>query len=500
MKLAAQLATWLAVNMLLLVLLFVLMFGSRAIGWNMLLSQPVRDHLGATAQRVAQALAAESPARWPEMLAEQGTRQGMVITCCGMDRDIGPGGPPPDFDLRGDGHPPAFPQGLGPPPDERFQNDPPSAGAAGSPSAIWNDPPPMREQGPNDHLHGDHPPGDDGIRLLPLRRWGGYQVLVPAHIETTDGRRPVMIRFELHSAWALLRLLGVAQGLLFPLLAIVVSVLWWLPMIWRLTRGLRRVTLATQRIAEGRFDERVRMRGRDELAQLAGSVNRMAERLHGHIDAQKRFLSDAAHELTSPLARLQIAQGLLEPQLPPGARELWVDIQDDTRSMASLLHELLLFSRASLIDPAQALSSVSLRPLLEAALVQEARECPVAFESLGDWQVIAEPALLRRAVANLLRNAVRYAGAAGGIALIVSDREGKVAIAVTDRGPGVPPESLARLGEPFYRPEAARSRDTGGFGLGLAIVRRCVDACGGSLVLRNRAGGGFEAEISLRRA
>jgi two-component system sensor histidine kinase CpxA len=98
-----------------------------------------------------------------------------------------------------------------------------------------------------------------------------------------------------------------------------------------------------------------------------------------------------------------------------------------------------------------------------------------------------------------VRNAQRYGGASGQPTEIVAiaAASGKVRLCVRDRGPGVPESALARLGEPFYRPEVARSRDTGGFGLGLAIVRRCVADCDGEVVFSNRAGGGFQAEITL---
>ena len=107
--------------------------------------------------------------------------------------------------------------------------------------------------------------------------------------------------------------------------------------------------------------------------------------------------------------------------------------------------------------------------------------------------------MLERALANLVRNALRYAG--GSAIELAAKREGeRITIQVRDRGTGVPVAMLARLGEPFFRVEASRSRERGGFGLGLAIVRRCVDACEGQVAFRNRDAGGFEAEIHLRAA
>ena len=106
--------------------------------------------------------------------------------------------------------------------------------------------------------------------------------------------------------------------------------------------------------------------------------------------------------------------------------------------------------------------------------------------------------MLERALSNLVRNSRRYAAeGTEPIELVADGGTAEVRLLVRDRGPGVPEAALARLGEPFFRPELARSRATGGFGLGLAIVRRCVAACNGEVRFRNRVGGGFEAEITL---
>jgi len=111
--------------------------------------------------------------------------------------------------------------------------------------------------------------------------------------------------------------------------------------------------------------------------------------------------------------------------------------------------------------------------------------------------VQAEPELLARALGNLLRNAVRYAGAAGPIRLAATVSHGKVLISVEDSGPGVPEDALERIFDPFYRVEASRSRESGGVGLGLAIVRTCVEACGGSVRALNRKPNGLRVEIAL---
>jgi two-component system sensor histidine kinase CpxA len=111
--------------------------------------------------------------------------------------------------------------------------------------------------------------------------------------------------------------------------------------------------------------------------------------------------------------------------------------------------------------------------------------------------VHADADLLARAIGNLVRNAIRHAGRAASITLRAETVGRAVFIIVEDEGPGVPPEALARLGEPLFRPEAARSRETGGAGLGLAIVKSCAEACGGDVHFENREPRGFRAILRL---
>ena len=110
---------------------------------------------------------------------------------------------------------------------------------------------------------------------------------------------------------------------------------------------------------------------------------------------------------------------------------------------------------------------------------------------------VASADLLTRAVANLLRNAVKYAGDAGPIRVTAQEKDGQVLLTVKDSGPGVAEEYLDRLFDPFFRPEPSRDRDSGGVGLGMAIVKTCVSACQGTVSARNREPKGFAVTISL---
>jgi len=278
------------------------------------------------------------------------------------------------------------------------------------------------------------------------------------------------------------------------------SVVFWLPLIGGITRALGRLTQATEAIAEGRFDTRVPDTRGDELGHLGQSVNRMAVRLDALVNGQKRFLGDVAHELGSPLGRLQVATEILETRAGPALRENVNDVREEVQHMATLVNELLAFTKAGLRPRDAALTELELEPLLTEVLQREDPAGRVKSELASGLRVRADPALLGRAIGNLVRNALRYAGDAATIS-VSSRRQGqRVVISVRDDGPGVPPESLARLGEPFYRPEAARTRESGGVGLGLAIVRSSVLACGGEVHFSNGVPHGFCAEVQLAAA
>ena len=278
---------------------------------------------------------------------------------------------------------------------------------------------------------------------------------------------------------------------------VLLSILLWLPFVRGLTRTIGQMTTAAEQIASGRFDARVDVRRSDELGRLARSIDQLSARLAGFVGGQRRFLGDISHELNSPLARLDVALGILEERLAEQDRPMVADAQEEVRLMSELVAELLAFAKAGIKGQEVRLSDVALRPLVDAVVAREAAGHDVGVDVDGELSAAAQPQLLARALANLLRNAARYAGDGGPITISARRRDDRVAIAVTDRGPGVPEDALSRLFDPFFRIEADRDRATGGAGLGLAIVKTCVDACGGTVTARNLAPVGFEVEITL---
>lgn len=283
--------------------------------------------------------------------------------------------------------------------------------------------------------------------------------------------------------------------------ALLFSVLFWLPMVKGVTRALSQMTRVTEQIAQGNFEVKAEQQRRDELGRLGQAINTMAARLSGFVTGQKRFLGDVAHELCSPLARMQVGLGILEQHADEKQKSYLQDVRDEVQQMSALVNELLSFSKAGLAAKNLRLEPVNVRGVAQAAVDREAGDgAEVRLEITEDLYARAEPDLLMRALANLLRNAVRYAAGAGPIQVRGARRNSQVEILVQDNGPGVPPEALDRIFDPFFRAESSRSRDTGGVGLGLTIVKTCIEACRGAVAARNRSPQGLEVQITLEAA
>lgn len=533
-SLYSKLVLWLLLNLLLMGGLFFAIAGRAGLGWNVLLSQPVRERLLNVGERIGKDLSLTPDAGWDQVLSSYSVEYGVSFTVerAGMlgffASRFGGGRGVDGFALQTSDGPPDGPTFLRVAPAPLFD----TRQAPGQPGQAMPSGPPSPDQpghgppgAPPDQqprnqvfrfnngegpvlLSTGRPPeppfADRRLRgnLIGLRHphsFDDYELRIPSTVERGgEPVRPLMLLVRANNLASLLQFLGVTEWLLFALLVIVLSGLLWSPFIWGITRTVVRVTRATGDIADGRFDTRVQTSRRDELGRLAESVNRLAGRLQNYVTGQKQFLADVAHEVTSPLARLQMGLGILESRLGENEQRTLRDVQEEAQQMSRLLDELLLFSRAGL-QPGSTVPEVqALRPLLREVLRREDPGHAVQLDADEDLHVLAHGALLERAVANLMRNALRYGGRD---VTLRAGREGDaVHIRVGDRGPGVPAAALPRLGEPFFRPQEARDRDSGGTGLGLAIVRRCVESCGGKLSFRNRDGGGFEAEIRVPAA
>ncbi|PTX95692.1 HAMP domain-containing sensor histidine kinase [Opitutus sp. ER46] len=345
-------------------------------------------------------------------------------------------------------------------------------------------------------------PGGPGDRFL-IRAGGnqGWWIGLEVRLGGADFRTgPTTLLIHASSFWRVLLLLDLSSWILVACSVLAGSVLIWLPLVRSITRHIQALTTATEHIAEGRFSTRVPADRRDELGRLGESVNTMAARLDTLVNGQKRFLADVAHELGSPIGRLQVATEILAARADPDLQVQVGDVREEVQHMATLVNELLAFTRAGMQPRGPSLTPVAVESLFAAVVAREDATGRVQRRFSPSLQVLADEPLLLRAVCNLVRNALRYSDALSPVVLSALRERDAVVIAVEDEGPGVPAAALERLGEPFYRPEFARTRETGGVGLGLAIVRTSVTACGGQVRFTNRSPRGFRAELRLPAA
>jgi len=287
--------------------------------------------------------------------------------------------------------------------------------------------------------------------------------------------------------------------LLLVFAALVLSALVWLPIVGGITRAVRRVNSAARSIAEGRFDVRVPAERRDELGELGGSVNTMAAQLGELVEHQRRLTADVAHELCSPIARMQRALGVIEQRSVPEQAGHLEKLDRELQHMAKLVEEVMSFTKVSALPTLAEPEEFALADLVAGIIAREAADARVEVHVRADFRICTVREALDRALSNVLRNAVRYAAHAGPIEVHAEAARDATVITVRDHGPGVLAAALDKIFEPFFRPEAARQRTTGGAGLGLAIVKRCVEACGGNVVAMNCETGGLQVKITLPR-
>jgi len=269
-------------------------------------------------------------------------------------------------------------------------------------------------------------------------------------------------------------------------------------------RPLDRMTRTARRISAEDLSERVeRPRTSDELDRLAETMNDMLARLEQAFAQSRRFAADAAHELRTPLAALRgtVEVGLRGSRSPDEYRHVLASSLEEVERLIRLTEDLLLFSR-SLAGPEPGRVLVDLEPLLlevfdVGARLGQSAGVGVRIDTATAAVVRGDPAALRRALLNLLENAVKYTPRGGKVELALTTGDGIAALTVSDTGIGVDAADAERIFEPFVRLDAARSRDTGGAGLGLAIARSIVTAQGGTLSVESRPGAGSRFTIQL---
>jgi signal transduction histidine kinase len=262
------------------------------------------------------------------------------------------------------------------------------------------------------------------------------------------------------------------------------------PIVRRITRRLERLQAQVEALGAGDLTVRVEVEGHDEVAQLARSFNRAADRIARLVNAQRTMLAGASHELRSPLARMRMAIELLPNDDRP---ELQGRLIQDIAELDALIDELLLASRLDTLEHLEHTEDIDLLALLAeegARIAAEVSGTPLCIQ--GD------PRMLRRLMRNLFENAQRYAAGSPVEASVVPLHPTGARLCIADRGPGVPEQERERIFAPFYRPTGMRERGDGGVGLGLALVRQIARHHGGDVRCVPRHGGGTCFEVTLR--
>jgi signal transduction histidine kinase len=262
------------------------------------------------------------------------------------------------------------------------------------------------------------------------------------------------------------------------------------PLVRRITRRLERLQTRVEALGAGDLTARVEVEGHDEVAYLARSFNRAADRIERLVNAQRTMLAGASHELRSPLARMRMAIELLSDADRP---ELRARLSQDIAELDGLIGELLLASRLDALEQLERTEDVDLLALLAEEGARTGAE--VSGEAVC---IQGDARMLRRLMRNLLENAQRYAAGSPIEASVVSLPPTGACLRVADRGPGVPEQERERIFEPFYRPTGLREGSDGGVGLGLALVRQIAHHHGGEVRCVPRASGGTCFEVELR--
>jgi two-component system sensor histidine kinase CpxA len=295
--------------------------------------------------------------------------------------------------------------------------------------------------------------------------------------------------------------------LLWILIAVVSSGLVCYPLALYMTRPVVKLRVAAQKLAGGDLSARAgtsESSRKDEIGELVRDFDSMAGRLEAMVKAQSRLWSDVSHELRSPLARLSVALELARQRSGPAATGALERITLESERLNELIGRLLTIAKLESGEEGIDKSPVHLEELIsevaqDAEFEAQSRQCHVKFDFDSDFLINGNASLLRSAVENVVRNAIRYTreGTNVEIRLTGDVSAGQAVVTVEDSGPGVPADALDKIFRPFYRIDDARGRQTGGVGLGLAITERAILLHGGTVRAANRSEGGLRVEMRL---
>ena len=351
----------------------------------------------------------------------------------------------------------------------------------------------------------DEPPSPDSKKPMemfysfhPLRFWGVVKVPYKAQGEMP---LPVSLIAVSDSATGHGLFFNVWPWVIVLLLFLLLGVAMWIPVVRHLTRPLKRMSTVANSMTHGRFDERVDENRKDEIGDLGKSVNELATQLDSHLLGQRRFLADISHELTAPVARAKLALSIVESNIPPKEQKRVRQALGEMENLSELIDRLLAFTRTQIGSQNVQCESLKIESLLrEVSRTELPESCHFDLKIPEDSVITGDEKLLKRAVVNILRNAIRYGGNEVEIHISAQRLENQVIVSISDNGPGVPEAKLPHIFKPFYRAEESRDRKSGGVGLGLAIAKSSIEACGGQICARNNENRGLTVTMTFQAA
>ena len=272
-----------------------------------------------------------------------------------------------------------------------------------------------------------------------------------------------------------------------------------------LSKPIWQLRLATKRLASGDLNARAGENldnRRDEIADLVHDFDTMAEQIRELLENQKRLLSDVSHELRSPLARLRVATALARRGEDDAQRMPHERIEREIERLDEMIGRILTLSRLESGQQKLTTAPCDLNELVEEVVADARFEAErtghrIEFVSDVEVQVEANENLLRSSIENVVRNALYYTSGNEPIQVSLSGANGQAVLRIRDNGPGVPPEALDKVFNPFYRVDDSRVTLTGGTGLGLAIAKRAILAHDGTITVQNAVPHGLAVEIRL---
>lgn len=271
----------------------------------------------------------------------------------------------------------------------------------------------------------------------------------------------------------------------------------------RFTGPIEELTLAAQKMAEGKLDQHIEVRAGDEIGRLSEQFNLMAKRLNYYTSNLKKFVADVAHEVRTPLTTMSLLTGALkEHEMEPAQREEFIeDLDHELERLTSLVNDLLELSKLERdqieLEELELFSFVL--NILEESQYRFARAGIELIEEHyeTDLFVMAAPFQLRQVMINLLDNALKYTDPGGTVTVSISAEDSEAVVQVEDTGCGIPAEDLNFIYERFFRVDEARSRERGGTGLGLAIVSEIMARHGGRVWVESEEGQGSRFYFAL---